>query len=226
MLYGSRISKKKVYHYGDCRYSSKLMKGANRISFATVEEAVSRGYSQCTCCSRIPSEFRKNRKEIIELCETNGLQFFFSGEEMIVISRDDTAWKICMIGDGSKKKCLLHESKRYVSYDRKLTAYEDRKYHEQDVPNTSISGYLTYIYRHDLSEECREKQEKKKQVEKALLREQVNSIRAVQTQINKQNRKKKGTKESNSVKRRRNKQNLRNIANAFRDYKAAAAAHI
>ena len=227
MLFGSKISKKKVFHYGNCPYARRT-KQKNQLVFHSVEDAKSKGYSQCPCCNRIPVEYKKNLKAVTDYCNKHDMLPILINDELLIISRDDTSWRIRMKGDGSKEKELLHESKRNVKYDRRATAYEDRQYHIQDVPNTSITGYLSYIYRHDASEAARVEKERKAKVEKALIREQVKSIRAIQKQISRQNRKhnKRAPAESNAQKRRRSNQYLRDIARSFSDYRAAQAAYI
>ncbi len=227
MLFGSRNSKKKLFHYGCCRYS-KRTKSKSRLRFCTVEEAHSRGYSQCPYCSRILREYRRNQEAITNFCSKHNLHTILTNDELYIISRDDTAWRICMKGDGSKSRQLLHESKRRVAYDRRTTAYEDREYHLQDIPGSSITGYLSYIHKHDISEAAREKKQEKAKVEKSLLQEQLRSIWATQKQISRQNRKrnKHAPAESHAQKRRRSKQYLRDISRSFNDYRAAQEAYI
>ena len=227
MLYGSRISKKKVFHYGDCIYARRTIQ-KNKLFFSTVEDAKNKGYKQCPCCSRIPKEYKKNLKTITDFCDKHSLVPILMGDELFIISTDDTAWRICMKGDGSKEKQLLHESKLFMLYDRRYTSYEKRQYHVQEVPEMGITGFLNYIYKHDVKEAKRKEKERIVRVNKALLREQVKSIQAVQKQIAMRNRKRsrRGPAESNAQKRRRSNQYLRNIAKSFYDYEAAAAAYI
>lgn len=224
MLYGSRISKKKVFHYGDCSYSKRIST-KNRLYFATTLEARSQGYTQCPCCNRIPMEYRKNMMQITDFCDEHDLWPILKDDELFVISKDDTAWRIRMKGDGSKGKQLLHESKLHVKYDRKKTRYENRKYHIQEIPSSNIIGYLCYIYKHDTNEAFRMEKEKKA---KSKISEQVKNIQAVQKQISRQKRKhsKHEPAESNAQKRRRSNQFLRDITKAFSDYRAAAEAYI
>lgn len=224
MLYGSRISKEKVFHYGNCSYSKRIST-KNRLFFTSVTEAKAMGYTQCPCCNRIAAEYRKNMREITDFCDEHDLWPILRDDELYVISKDDTAWRIRMKGDGSKGKQLLHENKLHEKYDRRTTKYADRQYHDQQIRGSSIIGYLGYIYRHDKKEAERLQKAK---VEKALIREQVRSIQAVQKQISRQRRKcsKHGPAESNTQKRRRSKQFLRDISRSFHDYRAAVEAYI
>lgn len=224
MLYGSRKSRKKLYHYGNCRYAM-LTSPENRLMFPTANDAIASGFKQCPCCSRIPSEYKKNERLIKQLCDKYNLKAYLKGDEMYVISRGDTAWIICMLGDGTKRKRLLHENLKHVSYNRKKTPYEERDFHVQDLPSTSITGYLTYIRNHDTAAQNREKQKKKNT---NTISAQVNSIKETQRRIAKQNRKRKlrGPAESNTQKRRRANQHLREITRSFNDYRAARAAYI
>ena len=86
-------------------------------------------------------------------------------------------------------------------------------------------GYLVYIQKHDTFE--KERKEKQK-LEKALRKEEVKSIRAVQKQMARQNQKHKkhARFETSGQKRKRSKQQLRALAYSFTDYKAASAAYI
>lgn len=227
MLYGSRISKKKVFHYGDCLYAKRIA-FKNKTCFESVEEANNHGYTQCPCCSRIPAEYSKNRKSIQAFCTKYRMKSVLMDDELYIISKDDTAWRIGMKGDGSKEKKLLHESKRHVSYNRKKTPYKKREFHVQDIPSTSITGYLSYIRNHDACEAKREAAAAQAQAERACLKEQIKSIHAVQKQISKQNRKikKRGPAESNAAKRRRSNQQLRDITRSFNDYRSAREAFL
>ena len=223
MLYGSRKSRKKVFHFGDCRYAMQISSN-NLIVFSTAHEATSLGYKQCPCCSRIPAEFKKLEANIACFCKKHNFKAFLSDDELYVISWDDTAWRICMVGDGTKQKQLLHESRKHVNYNRKKTPYHKREFHVQDIPSTSITGYLAYIRNHDIAEANRTKQKQKQ----AAIIDQVQSIKETQRRIAKQNRKRKsrGPAESNAQKRRRSNQHLREISRSFNDYLAARMAHI
>ena len=88
MLYGSRISKRKVFHYGDCLYAKRIA-FKNKTCFESVEEANSHGYIQCPCCSRIPAEYRKNRKSIQTFCSKYRMKLVLMDDELYVISKDD-----------------------------------------------------------------------------------------------------------------------------------------
>ena len=97
-------------------------------------------------------------------------------DELYIISKDDTSWRDCMKGDGSKEKRLLHESKRHVSYNRKKTPDEKREYHVQDIPSRSITGYLSYIRNHDACETKREAVKAQVQAERARFKEQIKTF--------------------------------------------------
>ena len=224
MFYSSRNSRKHVYHYAGCRYL-KLTKNDNRVSFNTVDEAKAQGFCPCAYCNPISRQYLKDRKAILAFCENYQFKHFFCFGDLYVISAKDTAWRISTSGDNGKGKQLLHESKANISYDRRKMPYIDREYHVQKTPTTSLMGYLVYIQNHDLYEKARTE---KRKVEQALRVEEAKSIRAIQKQISRQNRKhkKRGHLESSGQKRRRANQQLRALASSFSDYRSAQYAYI
>ena len=224
MFYSSRYSRKRIYHYADCRYVKRTRED-NQIIFHTLEEAKNRNYIPCACCSVIGRQYANDRKSISAFCEHYNFKHFLYLGELYIVSARDTAWKISYADGNDKGKSLLHESKSHVSYDRLITPYIDREYHIQKTPTTSIMGYLVYIQRHDVFE--KEHKEKIK-AQQAICREEVKSIRATQKQAARQNRKhrKHHQFESNGQKRRRSNQQLKALASSFTDYRAARAAYI
>ena len=177
MLCGSSISRQRLFHSGGCPYAQRIA-AKNRLSFLSISEAKGLGFSPCPRCSRIRVEYRKFREEITAYCAAHDLRLIPLRDELLVISRDDTAWRICMRGDESRQKALLHESKRGADPDRRAIDYEQRPYHVQDVPARDILGYLCYITRHDACEAARAEKQRRHRLETALLRERENSIRS------------------------------------------------
>ena len=220
MFVASENSRSRTFHTPDCAYAKRI-KEENRRTFATTKEARSKGFRFCPFCCRIGRQYRKDRTEIDGFCRQHGFTHFMDDGEMYIISGNDTAWRLRTTGSYDKGMLLLHESKTGAPYDRKVTAYADREYHAQRIPVTSIMGYLVYIRDHD--ELDRERTEKHK-AQLAFQIEEVRNIRAVQRNISRQNRKKKGHREGTAQKRRRSNQQLRALAAAFTDYRSAKAA--
>ncbi len=219
MFFGSKHSKSKLFHYADCEHVKRIA-DSNLVEFQAMEEARTNGYRLCPHCCMVGRLCRQDRKAIDSFCRKYGLrQNIFDGD-MYVISDGDTAWRISNDGKGLR---LLHESKSHIDYERESTTYEERDYHVQHIPKTTIMGYLSYILNHDLYEE-RKSEERRREREKRS--EEVRSIRTVQRQISRQNHKKNRSLEGYSQKRRRTKQQLRALAAAFTDYRSARAANI
>ena len=182
MLCGSSISRQRLFHYGGCPYAQRIA-AKNRLSFRSISEAKELGFSPCSRCSRIRVEYRKFREEITAYCTAHDLRLIPRRDELLVISRDDTAWRICMLGDESRQKALLHESKRGADPDRRAIDYEQRPYHVQPIPSRDILGYLCYITRHDACEAARAEKQRRHRLETALLREREISIRSLRREM-------------------------------------------
>ena len=219
MFLASQHSRSGLFHHEGCRYAKQIA-AETRVEFPTVEDAVRQGYRLCPHCSVIARQFRRDRRAIEAFCTKHGLQTVLREGELLVISADDTAWRICATEDRGKGKYLLHESKLHIPYVRETTSYEDREYHLQETPATSILGYLSYIRTHDRKELRRIEQQREEPVQRERRNEEVRSIQAVQWQISPQNRKKQGgSEEDHARKRRRCKQQLRSLAASFAEYR-------
>ena len=221
MLIASRNSRLRLAHDQSCRFAKRTRK-ENRLIFASVSEAMQRGYEVCPHCCEIARRYRNNRKHIDQFCADSGLRLLRDRGRLFVISAKDTAWYIVSPKEDGKI-ALYHESKYNVGYDRSEKAYENREYHLQNTHSTSILGYLVYIRNHDAYDEERTK---KQAVERAIRNEEVRSVRAAQRQIERQNKKhrKNDRFKSHGQKRKRANQQLGALAASFSDYQSAKIA--
>lgn len=175
MFYSCRSSKKHIYHYPDCRYI-KNVEPENRLEFQSTIAAKQTGYAPCSMCSRTRLAYFRNRNAIDSFCEEHNFKHFLCRGELYIVSKGDTAWRICDRGQQGQRKSLYHESKERISYDRSRTPYQEREYHAQDVKDSSILALLLYISQHDQFEQ---KRDAERVVAKALREEQLRSMKSI-----------------------------------------------
>jgi len=222
MYYSSKNSRNRYYHHADCIYVRQIA-AQNLLELGSIEEAMVRGFKICPHCSVIARLYSKNRKQIDQFCEKHGFVHYICEGEMFVISDQDTAWRICCDEDSENELYLMHESKMMTRKSEEFVPYQFREYHRQHMGPRTILGYLYCIHDHDLYMQNEGEIREKELVQR---RREIESIRAVQRQIRRQNRKKRGDREAYTQKRRRSKQQLRALASAFSNYRSAKAANI
>lgn len=223
MYYGSRNSKKRIFHNPTCRYVKRFDE-ENALVFNSRDEAMNAGYTPCIYCSIIGRQYTKNRAEITAFCEKHNYNHFMRGGELYVISAGDTAWRICC-DRKNNLKYLLHESKCGIHYDRRSRPYEEREYHRQKTPSTSIMGYLMYIQKHDMVDTSRKQ---KQIVLQEIQKEQAKAKRALGYQIARKSRKYRDHKprKTSGQQRRNSNQHLRKLETIIANYDFAEAAYL
>ena len=222
MYYSSKNSRNRYYHHADCVYVRQIV-AQNLLELGSIEEAMARGYKICPYCSAVARLYRKNRKQIDQFCEEHEFVHYINEGEMFVISDRDTAWRICCDEDSDNGLYLMHESKLTTMRSEEFVPYQFREYHRQHMGPRSILGYLYCIHDHDL---YKQREEETREKELAQRQREIDNIRAVQRQIHRQNRKKRGGREAYTQKRRRSKQQLKALTSSFSNYRYAKAANI
>ena len=85
MYFASKSHGEKIYHNQFCTYVYR-MKEDNRVPFYTIEDAKSKGYRACNCCSFMGKKYREELKDI-------SLKFRGSSNQRIIDMKE--FWNKC-----------------------------------------------------------------------------------------------------------------------------------
>lgn len=147
MYFASKSHGEKIYHNQFCTYVYRI-KEDNRVPIYTIEDAKSKGYRACNCCSFMGKKYREELKDISSYIKDNHMRIWIDDDEVYVETRI-AAWKITSPGK-SKKLYLYHANTENFRFCKKAKGKIIRTYHAQrDASSNTIIGYLKYINHHD-----------------------------------------------------------------------------
>ena len=133
----------KIVHTDACRYVHMIPAKKMRV-FNIYEQAASAGYVRCKYCCQMRKYWGKDRKELAEFCESNGISYEFNRAEGCVdVKSKQSKWKIIVYG--KNHSLFLYHKDVWKNKKPKFI----NGYHSQKVRENSILGYMQYIAGHD-----------------------------------------------------------------------------
>lgn len=147
MYIGSKSHGEKIFHHSQCSYVNRT-KAENKIYFRTEKEARDKGYRICNCCSHMGKQFRKEKKEIMDLARKNRVRVrLYDGT--VYLETDTAPWKIIAAGQMHKMFLYHGNRERYENLQKKNGMLQHHYHSQSDARGRSIVDYMNYIIRHD-----------------------------------------------------------------------------
>ncbi len=142
MFYFNKQSHRKIVHYAQCHCVAH--QAIHRIGwFETPSEAFESGYRPCRFCNPLRVMYRQEEREILRLCQSNGLIARYTDEYMDITSIYGQ-WRLVPAADGEHVS-LYHKNTVGIPKGRGILA----GYHLQKVRYHTIEEFLLYIAEHD-----------------------------------------------------------------------------
>lgn len=143
MVYYIKNCRSKIVHLDGCCHIKNTDK-ADIGTFPNLSKAYSHGYRLCNHCNLMQKKFKSEKEKIFTFCQQYGFSYR-QDDRIATVTTTLSKWKIVLNNTGERLE-LYHRN----SYDKKGDTGVISNYHFQHATYDTITGFLDYIYWHDV----------------------------------------------------------------------------